>query len=208
MNRKLKTILMTAAFAAVLAAAYFAYTGLSARYRPKTQFPAAQSAASENSSAAGGSSAGAESQAVSSAVAAPDFTVYDADGNKVRLSDFRGKPVVLNFWASWCYYCKQEMPEFDRVYKEEKDQVQFLFVDWTDGRQETQEKGEAFLKSSGYSFPAYYDLDQDAVSAYGLSGIPATVFIRADGTVAGGQEGALSGETLKKGIEQIKNSHS
>lgn len=208
MNRKLKTILMTAAFAAVLAAAYFAYTGLSARYRPETQFPAAQSAASENGSSAGGSSSGTESQAASSAVAAPDFTVYDANGKAVRLSDFKGKPVVLNFWASWCYYCKQEMPEFNRVYGEEKDNIQFLFVDWTDGRQETQEKGEAFLKDSGYDFPAYYDLDQDAVSAYGLTGIPATVFIRADGTVAGGRAGAMDGETLKKGIEQIKNNPS
>ncbi|QAT51042.1 TlpA family protein disulfide reductase [Caproiciproducens sp. NJN-50] len=190
MNRKLKTLLLTAAFAAALAAAYFAYTGLSARYRPETQLP------------------GTDSQAASSATAAPDFTVYDAGGKAVRLSDFRGKPVVLNFWASWCYYCKQEMPEFNEVYGEEKGNVQFLFVDWTDGRQETQEKGEAFLKENGYLFPAYFDLDQDAVSAYGLTGIPATVFIRADGTVAGGQSGAMDKDTLKKGIELIRDDKS
>lgn len=208
MNRKLKTALLTVAFAALLAAAYFAYTGLSARYRPETQLPAAESAASSKTSASGGTASGAEAQPASSAVTAPDFTVYDANGNSVRLSDFRGKPVVLNFWASWCYYCKQEMPEFNQVYGEEKDSIQFLFVDWTDGRQETQEKGEAFLKENGYSFPAYFDLDQNAVSAYGLTGIPATVFIRADGTVAGGQAGAIDEDTLKKGIELIRNNKS
>lgn len=190
MNRKLKTILLAAAFALALAAAYFAYTGLSARYRPEAQLPAA------------------EAQPASSATAAPDFTVYDTDGKTVRLSDFRGKPVVLNFWASWCYYCKQEMPEFSEVYEKEKENIQFLFIDWTDGRQETQEKGEAFLKENGYRFPAYFDLDQEAVSAYGLTGIPATVFIRADGTVAGGQSGAMDQDTLEKGIELIRNNKS
>ncbi|WP_411676415.1 TlpA family protein disulfide reductase [Caproicibacter sp.] len=196
MNRAWKTVLLTAAFAAVLGGAYFAYTGLSARYRPESDF-LVSSAPTSSQSAAG------SSQAASSAVEAPDFTVYDADGNAVHLSDFKGKPVVLNFWASWCYYCKQEMPEFNQVYGEEKDRVQFLFVNWTDGRQETQEKGEAFLKQSGYNFPAYYDLNQEAVSAYGLTGIPATFFIRADGTVAAGSPGAMDGDTLKKGIELI-----
>ena len=151
----------------------------------------------------GGTSSRAESQAASSRTAAPDFTVYDQSGKAVRLSSFRGKPVVLNFWASWCYYCKQEMPEFQKAYNAQKGKIQFLFVDWDDGRQETQEKGAAFLKQNGYTFPAYYDLNQEAVSAYGLTGIPATVFIRADGTVAGGQAGAMDSGTLENGIKLI-----
>ncbi|MCI1966099.1 MAG: TlpA family protein disulfide reductase [Oscillospiraceae bacterium] len=189
MNRKLKTALLIAAFAAVIAAAYFAYGALSARYRPNTPLSA-------------------ETSGSSSSVEAPDFTVYDTDGTAVRLSDFRGTPVVLNFWASWCYYCTREMPAFDRVYQEEKDSVRFLFVNWTDGSRETQEKGEAYLKEKGYGFPAYYDLNQEAVSAYELTGIPATVFIRSDGTVAGGQSGAIDEETLKQGIERIRDNNS
>lgn len=199
MNRNLKTAILTAVFAAALGAAYFAYSGLSSRFRPGGEFSSApassQSAAAEVSSG--------ESLPASSLPAAPDFTVYDANGKSVRLSDFKGKPVVLNFWASWCVYCKKEMPEFQQVYQEEKDRVQFLFVDWTDGRGETKEKGEAFLKENGYAFPAYYDLNQDAVSAYGLTGIPATYFIRADGTLAGGSPGAIDGAALRQGIEQI-----
>ena len=192
MDQKKKTVLLAAVFIAALAVVYYVYTGLSSRYETETGLPASGPAASQEASGS-----------ASSAVEAPDFTVYDSGGNAVRLSDFRGKPVVLNFWASWCYYCSQEMPEFSKAYAEDKDKVQFLFVNWTDGQRETQEKAEAYLKQNGYSFPVYYDLDQNAVSAYGLSGIPATVFIRADGTVAGGRSGAMDGDTLKNGIELI-----
>ncbi len=181
--------------------AFFAYKNLSARYRPETGLPVSSAQMASGSGA--GTSSRAESQAASSRTAAPDFTVYDQSGKAVRLSSFRGKPVVLNFWASWCYYCKQEMPEFQKAYNAQKGKIQFLFVDWNDGRQETQEKGAAFLKQNGYTFPAYYDLNQEAVSAYGLTGIPATVFIRADGTVAGGQAGAMDSGTLENGIKLI-----
>ncbi|MBP3544577.1 MAG: TlpA family protein disulfide reductase, partial [Lachnospiraceae bacterium] len=71
-------------------------------------------------------------------VPAPDFTVIDAEGNEVKLSDMRGKPVVVNFWASWCGPCKMEMPEFEEVYKELGDEVHFMMVNLTDGWQETQ----------------------------------------------------------------------
>ena len=59
---------------------------------------------------------------------APDFTVTDADGNAVKLSDFRGKGVVLNFWASWCGPCKSEMPHFQTAYEQYGDEVHFLMV--------------------------------------------------------------------------------
>ncbi|XOQ43220.1 MAG: Thiol-disulfide oxidoreductase ResA [Clostridium sp.] len=198
MNKSIKTAILAAAFAVILGAAYFGYSSLSSRFRPETGL---SSAAEQPSS--GSTPSNAESQSASSRIAAPDFTVYDTDGNAVKLSDFKGKPVVLNFWASWCHWCKQEMPEFNRVYNEKKDEIQFLFVNWTDGREETQEKGEAFLKENGYTFPAYYDLNQEAVSAYGLTGIPATVFIYPDGTIAGGSAGAIDGDTLEQGIELI-----
>ena len=76
---------------------------------------------------------------------APDFTVYDKDGNPVQLSDFRGKPVVLNFWASWCGPCKSEMPDFDKKAAEMAGDVTFLMVNLTDGYQETVESASAFV---------------------------------------------------------------
>ena len=59
---------------------------------------------------------------------APDFTVEDTDGNKYKLSDFRGKPVIVNFWASWCGPCKMEMPDFEELYKQYGEEINFLMV--------------------------------------------------------------------------------
>ena len=70
-------------------------------------------------------------------VAAPDFTVYDGTGTEVRLSDYVGKPIVLNFWASWCGPCQSEMPEFDAAYEELGEDIHFLMVNMTDGSRET-----------------------------------------------------------------------
>ena len=76
-------------------------------------------------------------------ILAPDFTVYDLDGNEVHLSDFIGKPVVLNFWASWCSPCKMEMPDFNEKYLEIGEEVQFLIINMTDGSRETVETASA-----------------------------------------------------------------
>ena len=111
---------------------------------------------------------------------APDFTVFDENGNKVKLSDYFGKPVILNFWASWCYYCKEEMPDFNEAYHNNPD-IQFLMVNVTDGKQETISSAKKFIEDSGYDFPVFYDTELDAATAYGASGLPMTVFIGKDG---------------------------
>ena len=66
-------------------------------------------------------------------ILAPDITVYDINGNEVRLSDFAGKPVIMNFWASWCGPCQMEMPDFNEKYQELGEEVQFLMINMTDG---------------------------------------------------------------------------
>lgn len=133
----------------------------------------------------------------------PDFTVYDMDGNAVKLSDFRGKPVVLNFWASWCGPCKSEMPEFDSKYLEMGEEVHFLMVNMTDGGQETKERAQEFINQSGYSFPVYYDLDMDAAMTYGVTSIPSTYFIDAEGHGIAWAQGMIDGATLQQGIDMI-----
>lgn len=135
---------------------------------------------------------------------APDFTVYDGDGNAVSLSDFIGKPTVVNFWASWCGPCQMEMPDFDEKYKELGEEIHFLMVNMTDGSQETLETAKAFVEDSGYSFPVYYDTDIDAAMTYGVSSIPSTFFIDAEGHAVAWAQGMIDAETLQKGIDMIK----
>jgi thiol-disulfide isomerase/thioredoxin len=134
---------------------------------------------------------------------APDFTVLDWDGNEVRLSDFRGKPVVLNFWASWCGPCQMEMPDFQEKYLELGDEVTFMIVNMTDGSRETVEIASAFIQDMGYTFPVYYDTDMDAAITYSVYSLPTTYFVDAKGNLVAQATGAIDGETLQRGIDLI-----
>ena len=139
----------------------------------------------------------------SEAPLAPDFTVYDREGNEVQLSAFIGKPVVLNFWASWCGPCRSEMPDFEAAYQEFGDDIHFVMVNTTGMMDETQSAAEQFLAGEGYTFPVYYDLDLDAAATYGIVGIPTTYFIDADGRLVAYASSALDAETLQAGIDMI-----
>ena len=135
---------------------------------------------------------------------APDFTVYDADGNEVRLSDFVGKPVVLNFWASWCGPCQGEMPDFQQMYQQYGDEIQFMMVNLTDGSRETVSSASAFVKNKGYTFPVFYDTDLDAATVYGVYSIPITILIDAQGSYVAHAAGAVTADALQMGIDMIK----
>ena len=134
---------------------------------------------------------------------APDFTVQDADGTAHKLSEYKGKPVVLNFWASWCGPCRMEMPEFDEVYKARGEEVHFLMVNMTDGNRETVKTASEFVSKQGYSLPILYDTAQDAAQTYGVFSIPCTYFIDADGMLTAQARGAINKETLERGIDMI-----
>lgn len=134
---------------------------------------------------------------------APDFTVVDGDGNEVKLSDFFGKPIVLNFWASWCGPCKIEMPDFQAKYEEYGEKIQFLMVNLTDGRQETVESARSYIDGVGYTFPVYFDTELSAAIAYGVSAIPATYFIDEHGVLVAYGKSALSAEKLQTGIDVV-----
>lgn len=134
---------------------------------------------------------------------APDFTVYDALGNEVHLIDFMGKPIVLNFWASWCGPCKMEMPEFHEKYLELGGDIQFLMINMTDGSRETVKSASDFIAESGYTFPVFFDTQFDAASTYGAYSLPTTFFIDADGHAIAKATGAIDAETLQRGIDMI-----
>ena len=134
---------------------------------------------------------------------APDFTVTDINGNKVNLSDYKGKPVVVNFWATWCYYCKVEMPDFNEAYKEYPD-VQFLMVNATDGKHETVEIAKSYIEQEKYDFDVFFDtVDRNAVRTYNVSNYPQTLFIDKDGNIVSQRIGMLSKDVLVQEIEKI-----
>ncbi|MBR3796703.1 MAG: redoxin domain-containing protein [Clostridia bacterium] len=135
---------------------------------------------------------------------APDFTVYDAEGNEVHLSDFFGKPIVLNFWASWCGPCKMEMPDFHEKYLELGEEIHFLMVNMTDGARETVEVASAFIEKNAFTFPVFYDTAVDAAMTYGVYSLPTTYFINAEGHPIAQATGAISADTLQRGIDMIK----
>ena len=133
--------------------------------------------------------------------ASADFTIYDGDGNKVHLSDFAGKPIILNFWASWCVPCKKEMPDFNEKYLEYGDEIQFLMVDFA--RDDKIEDAKKYVSDMGFEFPVYYDIDGDAFLAYEITAFPTTIAFDADGNVVDRYRGTMSEETLQSVIDKL-----
>lgn len=133
---------------------------------------------------------------------APDFKVIDENGNEVKLSDYYGKPIVLNFWATWCYYCKMEMPDFNEAYKLYPE-VQFLMVNATDGIKETMGAAKKYIADNGFEFDVLYDTRLDALNAYYVTSFPQTYFINERGELVTRSMGMLDLEALKKRIDMI-----
>lgn len=134
---------------------------------------------------------------------APDFTVYDLEGNAVKLSDFRGKPIVLNFWARDCIYCTREMPDFESMYKKYGDKVEFLMVCFTSFSNRGLEYEQEYIDDNGYTFPIYFDTENSAVSKYGINSIPQTFFINKDFDLYTYIPGMASAEALETCIGYI-----
>ncbi len=132
-----------------------------------------------------------------------DFSVMDRDGNTVKLSDFQGKPVILNFWASWCGPCRAEMPDFDEMYAQYRDDIHFVMVNATDGSRETVESAQEFIDEAGYSFPIYFDTELEAATIFQAYSLPTTYFIDAHGQPIAKATGTITKDVMQQGIDMI-----
>lgn len=171
------TIIIAILFAGAITGAYFGYEKLSEKYSPSTTAPAGEKEEYKN------------------------FSMEDADGNTVKLSDFIGQPVVINFWSAWCAPCKSELPHFDKLAKEYYGRVKFLMVNvFYDGKKE---QSLDLVYRNGYTFPLYFDSGDSAVSAYGISSIPETIFISSGGKITVKRLGAMSEAVLRSYLTQL-----
>lgn len=134
---------------------------------------------------------------------AQDFTCYDDAGNAVKLSDMRGKPVVVNFFASWCGPCRMEMPYFDEFCAEYSDRVTFMMVNLCAFGNDTKENAKLMVENGGWTFPVYFDSDGDAATVYAIRSMPTTLFVSPDGELKGRHTGTMDRDTLEKTIEDM-----
>lgn len=129
---------------------------------------------------------------------APDFMLVGFDGRVVRLSDYRGKPVVLNFWASWCAPCREEAPSLAKVAATAEDQVAFIGIDVRDREEDARE----FIAAFALRYPNAPDTE-GVEQQYGIVGIPTTIFIAGNGTVVRTWLGPLEEQRLIAFVEEL-----
>lgn len=130
---------------------------------------------------------------------APDFSYTLADGTTTRLSDWQGKPVVLNFWATWCLPCVEEMPTIERAYAAGNGDLVVLAVN----RNELPAAIARFAPTVGVTFPLIADLGGAIGDRYSVTSLPTTFFIASDGTIAARHIGALSEAQLAERLNSL-----
>jgi thiol-disulfide isomerase/thioredoxin len=185
MNKGVKLMIAIIGFVLLLMVSYITYTLLLPQNKP-----------SDSSSPT--------TTAENSKKKAPDFTVIDANGNNVKFSDLLGKPIIINFWASWCPPCKAEMPDYEEAYQNYSNKgIVFMMINMTDGQRETVDIAKKFLKENNYKFDVYFDVNSDAANIYGISSIPDSIFIDKTGNIINAYVGAVDKATIQKNIDLL-----
>lgn len=144
-------------------------------------------------------------------VPAPDFTLKDQYGNQHRLSDYKGKTVFLNFWATWCPPCKQEMPEIQALYerygKNSGDLIVLGVAGPNQDREGSADHVKEFLSKNNYTFPVVLDESGDLFYQYRISAFPTTYMIDKDGNIYGGVASALTGDMMESIVKQTMDAN-
>lgn len=136
---------------------------------------------------------------------APNFELAKLDGTKVKLSDLKGKKVILNFWATWCGPCKQEMPDMEAFYKKHKTDVEILAVNYTASEGANgEEKVKKFAEEKGITFPILLDKDITVTTTYKVITIPTSYFVDTKGVIQDKFIGPMTQKEMEKRIAKIK----
>ena len=130
---------------------------------------------------------------------APDFSVLLFDGEHFQLGAYRGKPVLINFLASWCIPCREEIPILNQVYGEYTTDVAFIAIAVGD----TEENAKKFVEKFGLSLPAGIDTTGEIEQAYGVYGVPTTLFIDKEGIISYLHSGGVTEKLLKHELDKI-----
>lgn len=132
-----------------------------------------------------------------------DFTATTLAGKSVKLSDYKGKVIFLNFWATWCPPCRAEMPTIEKLWKKLKNNKDFVWL--AVDAQEKPDVVQAFIQKNGYTFPVLLDTTGQGGAEYGVQAIPTTYVIDKTGHVLGGRAGGKEWDTpeVLKGIEKL-----
>lgn len=142
--------------------------------------------------------------------AAFDFDLVDQNGQTVKLSDYKGKTVFINFWATWCPYCLKEMPEIQELYekygKNTGDVIILGLASPNYGREGSESDITGYLTENGYTFPTALDPGGKTASQYNVNSYPTTYMINADGNIFGYVPGAISKDTMIDIIEKTQAS--
>jgi len=133
---------------------------------------------------------------------APNFVLMDLNGHALRLSDLRGQVVLVNFWATWCIPCRQELPAIEQVYSEQRDRG---FTALEVNEQESSTEVESFAAQIGATPPVVLDSTGSVLAQYRFKGLPDSVLLDPDGTVRSVSYGPLSREGLLKEIDSARS---
>lgn len=136
---------------------------------------------------------------------APDFELKTLAGDTVKLSDYRGKKVFLNFWATWCGPCKEEMPAMESFYQSHQEDVVILAINALNTEIEGEKKVEDFVEEHQLTFPIVLDENGETLESYHVTHMPTTYFIGADGTIKELPHRGPMDETFMKEMKNIMN---
>lgn len=133
---------------------------------------------------------------------APDFELSNLNEKPLKLSDFRGKKVILNFWATWCPPCRVEMPQMKKFYKDYNKDVVLLAINLTE-TEKNQNDVRAFVEDSGLTFPVVMDIEGDVSNTYKIIAYPTSYIIDSQGIIQEVFQGAINYDMMKKAISKI-----